>query len=142
MFDLRKHLEDAFIAIDSSQDGSITSLEWEQMKNDRSVRASMANLGVEEQYMDERLQQMQESLFPGEDFQEESKEMGFTMTADGKKKRAATYSGAALDFESFMDKVQEIRPDTPASALDIEMLRVRIEREEKSMNTRIDVIEE
>jgi hypothetical protein len=120
--ELKRNMATAFTAIDSSQDGLITSSEWSKMKSQPEVRASMANLGVEEQYIGFRLGQMQESLFGNAEGD-----------IDGRE---------GLTFEQFISKVMEIRPDTDASALDIELLRTRVEREEMSFTSRLDFVEE
>jgi hypothetical protein len=142
--ELRRRMEQAFAAIDSSQDGLITSHEWESMKKEPAVRHSLANLGVEEEHMDERLDQMQESLFEDEDPDGQEEEPGIVRFSqyDGKPKRCSTGRPInGLSFSEFMEKVVEIRPDTPASALDIEILRVRIEREERNIDARLNFIE-
>lgn len=96
------------------------------MKNHDKVKESMTVLGVEEEQMNHRLTQIQESLF------------GTTaVSADEQEDEAR-----GLHFDEFMDKMLEIRPDTDASALDIEVLRVRVERDEKAFNARLDLIEE
>jgi len=128
--ELRHHMAEAFDLIDSSGDGKISTIEWDKMKLEKTVRASMANLGVEEQHMEERLDQMKESLFGG--FCDE----GYDPECADKRAREG------LSFDEFMEKVVEIRPDMPASAIDIEILRVRVEREEKNVNARIDFIEQ
>lgn len=135
--ELRHHMAEAFIKIDTSKDGLITTEEWVKMKTEKTVRASMANLGVEEQHMEERLDQMQESLFGALDMDEEEEGADAEATADAVAKKKG-----GLTFDEFIEKVVEIRPDTPASALDIEILRVRVEREAKKYNARLDFIEE
>lgn len=135
--ELRHHMAQAFIQIDTSKDGLITAQEWGKMKLEKTVRASMANLGVEEQQMDERLDQMQESLFGALDMGDEEEDADALCELDQKEKKSK-----GLSFEKFIEKVVEIRPDTPASALDIEILRVRVEREAKKYNARLDFIEE
>lgn len=124
--ELKVNMKVAFKTIDSSQDGLITKQEWSKMKDQATVRNSMANLGVEDQHIDIRLEQMQESLFgssPDEEDEEDAARAGLT-------------------FDDFIEKVMEIRPDTDASALDIEILRVRVEREEKAFNQRLDLVEQ
>jgi len=134
--ELRHHMAEAFIQIDTSKDGLITVQEWGKMKLEKTVRASMANLGVEEQHMEERLDQMQESLFGALDMDDEDADADLSELEKKEKK------SKGLTFEKFIEKVVEIRPDTPASALDIEILRVRVEREAKKYNARLDFIEE
>jgi len=145
--ELRQHMSEAFQSIDQSGDGFITSNEWTKMKKEKTVRASMANLGVEEQFMEERLDQMQESLFgimdaDVEDESEEEPDMGAVVPVDNGKHGKCDKQRNGLTFDEFIEKVVEIRPDAPASALDIEILRVRVEREEKTFNARLDFIEQ
>lgn len=135
---LKYEMHQAFELIDTSKDGLITKNEWQQMRTQPQVQASMASLGVEEQHMDERLDQMQESLFADEE--EEGVEGEASPIAPDESSHAANRSG--LTFDEFIEKVVEIRPDTAASALDIEILRTRVEREEKNFNARLDFIEE
>lgn len=127
--DLRQQMSDAFAMIDTSQDGLITPHEWTSMSKNQNVRRSMASLGVEEKHMDESLGQMAETLF-GE------------VTEELEPLVPSTSSRHGLTFEQFISKVVEIRPDTPASALDIEVLRIRVEREEREFNHKLDVIED
>jgi len=127
--ELHKNMKMAFMEIDTSKDGKITKTEWQQMRNQKTVQESMESLGVEQQHMEERLDQMQESLFGGMDDEEDDEDI-----PDHKR--------VGLTFEEFIGKVVEIRPDTPASALDIEILRVRVEREEKAFNARLDFIQD
>jgi len=139
--ELKTHMAQAFNLIDTSRDGLITPSEWKKMKMEKTVRASMASLGVEDQHMEERLDQMQESLFGSLDDPDEMDEADSVQHIKSSSS-AADASRNGLTFEQFIEKVVEIRPDTPASVLDIEILRVRVEREEKMFNARIDFIEQ
>lgn len=139
--ELKTNMAQAFNLIDTSKDGLITPSEWKKMKMEKTVRASMASLGVEEQHMEERLDQMQESLFGSLEDPDEMEEVDKIQRIQSSSS-ASDASRHGLTFEQFISKVVEIRPDTPASALDIEILRVRVEREEKMFNARIDFIEQ
>jgi len=136
--ELRKHMASAFHLIDTSKDGLITKTEWQHMRSQKTVQDSMASLGVEEQHMEERLDQMQESLFGCHDDDDEEDDPNLpVMPVDHSRP-----CRSGLTFDQFIEKVVEIRPDTPASALDIEILRTRVEREEKTFNARLDFIED
>lgn len=135
--DLRHQMAEAFKAFDTSQDGVITEVEWAKMKDHKKVRTSMAQLGVEEIHMDERLNQIQESLFGmlTEEFRgahgpDEVVPMGGSPARNG------------LTFAQFMRQVLKVRPDIDASALDIEILNRRVQDEERIFNERLDRIEE
>eukprot|EP00929_Paragymnodinium_shiwhaense_P032723 TRINITY_DN18104_c0_g1_i1.p1 TRINITY_DN18104_c0_g1~~TRINITY_DN18104_c0_g1_i1.p1 ORF type:complete len:542 (+),score=150.10 TRINITY_DN18104_c0_g1_i1:164-1789(+) len=117
--ELRSCLEEAFHEIDTSNDGRICQEEWEKMKQNANVRASLAKLRVESN-LDERLNQMQETLFGDADGQD--RELGLTL-------------------ETFMDRVVELRWDTPAGALDIEMLKSLVKADDKAMRKTLGNIE-
>lgn len=135
--ELDKDMRVAFATVDVSQDGLITRAEWSKMTDHKSFRASMVNLGVEEQHMDERLEQIQESLFGVLDREQEmaGPDEVVPMGKSGQPQRVG------LSIDEFVAKVAEIRPDTPASALDIEVLRIQITEQEKLANQRLDLIE-
>lgn len=130
MRELREHMRDAFHQIDTSKDGLITQSEFQEMKKNNSVRESLEGLGVEAKDMNECLDQMQESLFV-----EKVNDPDMETSGDEKDRDGFT-------FEEFMQQLVHIRPDTPASALDIEVLRIRVEREERDFNEKLDMIEE
>jgi len=134
--ELKANMAVAFEALDASgvKDGLITAAEWENFQKMNVVRKSLEDLGVEEKYMEERLEQIKETLFGC---------LADDDTALEQIVPVGTYTGrSGLTFEQFMQKVVEIRPDTPAGALDIEILRVRVEREEQAFNARLDVVED
>jgi len=119
--DLEFCLGQAFESIDKNDDGMINKTEWQQIKDNESVRDKLTTLGVEPGHMEERLDQMQESLFYTRD-----------KDAEGVEK---------LSFREFVDKMVEVRPDMPAKALDIEMLRVNVEQDDEDFKSRLNQIE-
>jgi hypothetical protein len=133
--ELTQNMRKAFEMLDASgeKDGVLTAAEWDNFKDMPLVRKSLEDLGVEEKYMEERLDQIKETLFgcvaDHDTALEEIVPVGAYTGKDG------------LTFPKFMEKVVEIRPDTPAGALDTEILRVRVEREEKVFNDRLDIVE-
>lgn len=130
---LKMEMLKAFKWIDESGDGMITITEWEKMKDQTTFRVSMRNLGVEDEHMEQRLTQLEESLFgyyerdPHEDLE----------TAGSEHPPVPI----ALSFNQFMNKVTDIRPDSPASSLDIEVLRVSVEREQNMFDRQMCNIE-
>mmetsp|Transcript_27104 Transcript_27104/g.48997 ORF Transcript_27104/g.48997 Transcript_27104/m.48997 type:complete len:544 (+) Transcript_27104:83-1714(+) len=129
--DLRICLIDAFEHTDESQDGLITEEEWMNISSNPRVQASFMKLGVEESMMEERLAQMQESLFhrkklPGEGEEDDVPDK------DAKK---------GLTFDEFVDQVIDLRMDTPASALDVEMLKSAVRTEDRLLAKKMDRIE-
>lgn len=120
--ELRMCIEDAFGLIDQNNDGRVCEDEWSRIKDDATVRKSLAGLGVEAAQMDERLDQMQQTLFSR------------TKTMENRQ------DGYTLD--DLVQKVIEIRPDRPASALEIEMLREKVSRKDKQFRKRLNNIEQ
>merc|ERR1711972_393360 len=86
---------EAFDTIDTSGDGLISQREWENIKTQPKVRASLARLGVEENQMEERLNQMQETLFGSRKSVQELKRE--------EEKSGSQHGG--LSFDDFVDKV-------------------------------------
>lgn len=122
---LRACLFAAFEEVDTSKDGLICEEEWAQIKGSAKVRLALKELGVEDNQIDERLEQMQESLF-------------------GRPTEATNEDPDArqgLCFEEFVEKVVDLRWDTPASALDIEMLKATIANEDKALKRKLDGLE-
>lgn len=127
---LRRNLQAAFDQIDSGgvKDGLITQIEFANMRHSKLVQRSMAALGVEDEHIQERLDQIQDSLF-GRGDEDSLFEAHDSERRDG------------LTFEELMSKVVDIRPDTPASALDMEILRARVEQDEKAFSQSLDAVE-
>lgn len=119
---LRDTIEEAFAQIDSDHNGLLSSQEWQQIKDDEKVREAFRNIGVEEERMEERLEQMHDMLFmdedpddeefPDEDLQKSDSAQGYTV-------------------EELIAKVSTIRPDQNASALDLELMQAQIKKDQK-----------
>lgn len=124
---LRMCIEDAFESIDQNADGRVTEAEWSQIKQNKHVRQQLTALGVEPAHMDERLDQMQGTLFRG---------------------RRNTLSGAqqsideGLSLEDLIIKVIDLRPDKPASALDVELLAAKVQLRDRTFRSRLGHVEE
>jgi hypothetical protein len=120
--ELRMCIEDAFGLIDKNHDGWVSREEWNGIKDDVTVRKSLAGLGVDAHDMDERLDQMEKTLF-SRSKSKETREVGYSL-------------------DDLVTKVTEIRPDRPASALEIEMLREKVSRKDKQFRKRLNNIEQ
>merc|ERR1719265_1194261 len=108
--ELRMCIEDAFAMIDEDDNGRVTEEEWIKMKDNELVRRQMISLGVEPAHMDQRLNQMQSTIF----------------CTRGKKKSDNSHR-EGLSMEELLQKVIDLRPDKPASALDIELLAAKVQ---------------
>lgn len=125
---IRCCIEDAFYLIDTNQDGRICEAEWGQIKNNTQVRAQLSALGVDNEHMDERLDQIGTSLF-------QKHQSAFTK--DDIDKTPVGY-----DLDDLINKVVDIRPDKPASALDLELLRAKVTVRDKQFATRLGNVEQ
>jgi voltage-gated sodium channel len=123
--ELRHCIEDAFDRIDKNSDGVVCEAEWSQIKADQDVRTQLCSLGVEPAHMDERLDQMQQTLFS-------------TCRKGHKMPENAVHEG--LQVEDLILKVIDIRPDKPASALDLEILGAKVREKDKQFGRRLDHI--
>jgi hypothetical protein len=125
--ELRACLVEAFEGTDTSGDGLVSEAEWNQIVANENVKNALVKFGIEENMIEERLAQMQETIF------------------GGKGRRASVDSSGSnhkeLDFNEFVSQVVELRMDTPASALDLEMLKCNIRKEDKILNRKLDKIE-
>eukprot|EP00930_Biecheleria_cincta_P084799 TRINITY_DN74232_c0_g1_i1.p1 TRINITY_DN74232_c0_g1~~TRINITY_DN74232_c0_g1_i1.p1 ORF type:complete len:560 (+),score=134.94 TRINITY_DN74232_c0_g1_i1:108-1787(+) len=123
---LRNCLIDAFTLTDESNDGLISEQEWMNIRNNATVQASLLKLGFEKNMIDERLDQMQESLFG---------RVGKLSAAEQGEGRAG------LSFDEFMKQVIDLRMDRFASALDVEILKLISKKNSKVMQKKLDNIE-
>jgi len=122
---LRNCLIDAFTLTDESNDGLISKQEWMNIRNNPTVQASLLKLGFESNMIDERLDQMQESLFG----------------RIGKLHAAEVEGRAGLSFDEFMKQVIDLRMDRFASALDVEILKLISKKNSKVMQKKLDNLE-
>jgi len=123
--ELRMCIEDAFTLIDTNNDGKVCEEEWHHIKEDATVRKILRDgFQVEASQMDERLDQMQQTLF----------------SQTGSIDASCRDDGYPLD--DLVQKVIEIRPDKPASALEIEMLREKVSRKDRQFRKRLSNIEQ
>jgi len=134
LHELRTCLTEAFIATDESQDGKISEEEWANIRSNVKVQQSLIKLGVEENMMEERLNQMQQQLFAPK-----KKAIGESDSSlEGKQ---GDREDNALSFDEFVDQVVEMRMDTPASALDAEMLKSELMAQDKVLKQKLGRIE-
>lgn len=127
--ELKTCLVDAFQAMDESQDGLISKEEWAQISTNKKVQAALLKLGVEESMMEERLKQMQESLFGRQSNGGDDAENGEVEAKEG------------LSFDEFVEQVIELRMDQPASAFDVETLMSSLSQEHRVLQRRLAYME-
>jgi voltage-gated sodium channel len=148
---LKATIQDAFDQIDVNGDGIICEEEWKHIKQDAEVRQSLVSMGIETERMEERLDQMQEMLFaePQEEDAAADQELG---VSTGSNKLQKTMSQRSMptpeerrelgfSVQELIDKVVDIRPDQNASALDLELLKSQVTKDQVRFKQRIKNIE-
>ncbi|CAJ1397715.1 unnamed protein product [Effrenium voratum] len=131
LHELKMCLVEAFQATDESQDGLINEEEWAKIATNKKVQAALLKLGVEDSMMEERLKQMQESLFG----RRNGTEAAEAEAAEEPERQDG------LSFEEFVDQVADLRMDTPASAMEVEMLMSDLATEHKTLRRRLAYME-
>jgi len=109
----------AFHDIDQNSDGTVCVDEWNQMCDNPDLRLTMTKIGIEEEMMEERLQQMSAMLFVDQEVDEETGER------------------AGLTLDQLVQRVVDIRPDQDASALDLELLKAQTSKDHMIMKNRL-----
>jgi hypothetical protein len=141
---LQECLNKAFNVISKDEDGVITQEEWANWMSNEEERKivldELQNLGIEEHMMEERLNQMQETLFGdrGDGKKVGADEDECDASASLKDKR----KGNVISFEEFANRVAELRWDTPAGALDVEMLKSRVTKEDRKTKLTLERIQD
>jgi len=141
-------IQDAFEEIDENEDGLVTAEEWSHIKENTKVRKSMAMIGIEDERMDQRLSQMQEMLFHGADGNENEPEppagslpSGAVPTMSKQMTTVTTGERSGLTVQQLIQKVVDVRPDQPASALDLELLKAQVNKDQKNFKAKLSRIE-
>jgi len=136
---LKHNIEDSFHAVDISGDDAITRSEWKTMRQSQALMDSFTRIGVDDAFMDEQLDQIEEHLFARLD-----KTHILDDEISWMPKEAEHHEGDEEDkipLGEFLAHILQIRPDVAASMLDIQILRTRAERDEEYFNHQIDRIE-
>jgi hypothetical protein len=154
---LKETIDEAFHEIDENGDGRVCIEEWTHIKAHPEVRKTLPSLGIEDERMDERLAQLQEMLFADEDLLEEEvsdshvgKSVGTGSTSAGtgsqKSGRMSRTSSerqeAGIDVDVLIDRVVDLRPDQSAGALELELLKGKVSKDQVSFKRRLKTIEE
>lgn len=126
--ELRWCIEDAFGEMDLNQDDKISEEEWSKIKFNPALRDTLYKLGVDEDYQEYRLDQMQEILF-----HEQFGTICQVRSSPNEK---------GIKMEHLISKVVEIRPDKEASALNVEMLGSVIRLQDRKNQKRLKAIQE
>jgi len=123
---LRQTIEDAFHAIDQNSDGMVCNEEWLKISENPNVRKTMMAIGIEDERMDERLEQMSDMLFlDADDIGDEKDDEGHEQTKFG------------LTVEQLIEKLNDMRPDQNASALDLELMKSQVTKDQKLFKSKL-----
>jgi len=115
---LRTTIEEAFAQIDLNADGTVSANEWSNIKDNEAVRTTLVKIGLEEERLDERLEQMQNFIFLQKDVDEDGEQVGLTV-------------------EELTKKVVEMRPDADASALDLSLMHSQVAVDQKMFKKKL-----
>jgi len=143
-------IQEAFDEIDENHDGLVSNVEWEHIKENRSVRNTLISVGIEKDRMEERLAQMQEMLFEENGDEQGAMSSSLSATAvtrvstQNMMRSSTTKSGdrSGLTVDELIEKVVEIRPNQDASALDLELLNAQVMKDQKRFKAKLKRIEE
>lgn len=167
---LKGTIQEAFADIDKNGDGLICEGEWDKINENERVRQSLLSMGIEQERMPERLLQMKEMLFAEEDtadiikedsnvaqkdlenpnenghvqkHSENPNENGHLQleNCDAHERKEAGLREAGLTVQELIDKVVDIRPDQNASALDLELLKAQVTKDQARFRQRLKNIE-
>merc|ERR1719253_1370191 len=114
---LKKTIEETFNDIDLNSDGKVSRAEWEQIKDNDKVRSTLTKLGWEDSLLEEKLEQMKNFLFLEKDV-DEAEEFGLGVT-------------------DLTNKIVEMRPDADASALDLELMKSQVTKDQKLFKAKL-----
>lgn len=139
-------IQEAFEEIDTNEDGLLTQQEWSHINQNPKVRKSMASIGIEEERMEERLAQMQEMMFEAPEAEGAEDPTRGNSAMSGTRTNTTTGTGTTRDsvgltVDQVIQKVVEIRPDQVASALDLELLKAQVIKDQKNFKAKLKRIE-
>jgi len=151
---LKGTIQEAFNEIDENSDGLICADEWEHIKDNTRVRQSLLSMGIEQERMEERLEQMKEMLFaegeeqdvdPNKEKEADARKQG-SIPLQRKNSMMSSKSlqerqDEGLSVQELIDKVVDIRPDQNASALDLELLKAQVTKDQIRFRQRLKNIE-
>lgn len=135
LVDLKSSLEDAFEALDTSQDGTISEEEFKQMKTDPNVMEIFFRLGMEESAIIQRLDHMQETIFAVAK-SDNADESFLTDSKDPASRRPPSMS-----FKQFTDQVVDLQMNTSAGVLDVQSLAAKVRAEDQKILTVLSRLE-
>lgn len=134
-------IQEAFEQIDENEDGLVTEKEWDHIKDSKKVRKTLTNIGIEAERMEERLVQFNEMLFHNDEGEKQTQtELEMVEAASPNSKHTLERIGLSVD--ELIQKVIEIRPDMNASALDLELLKAQVMKDQKVFQSKLKYIEE
>ncbi|CAE7255853.1 SNRPA1 [Symbiodinium necroappetens] len=135
LVDLKSSLEDAFEALDTSQDGIISEEEFKQMKTDPNVMEIFFRLGMEESAIIQRLDHMQETIFAVAK-SDNADESFLTDSKDPASRRPPSMS-----FKQFTDQVVDLQMNTSAGVLDVQSVAAKVRAEDQKILTALSRLE-
>jgi hypothetical protein len=142
-------LTQVFQDMDTSGDGVVTTVEWGKMVSNDKVRSSLMQIGLPEDALDAKLQQLGENVFKEGMDEENSIAHSNTLVVPGMTPVMPSMPTTleekkkdnGLDLDSFVKEVLANRADQDASRLDVEVLKSKVTQDEQSLNKQLGKIE-
>jgi len=134
-------IQEAFEQIDTNEDGLVCKEEWHHIKDNKNVRKTLLHVGIEAERMEERLDQMESMLFDDEELDLAHK-YAHDDPSNHTGKSGTTLERQGLTVQQLIQRVVEIRPDQNASALDLELLKAQVMKDQKTFKSKLKKIEE
>merc|ERR1711865_822923 len=127
---LKNTITDAFQEIDANDDGMVCETEWMRISENEKVRETMEGLGIEPERMEERLEQMSLMLFA-------DPEEGLVQAPEEEAEDADHEDRSGLTVEQLIERLNDMRPDQDANALDLELMKAQVTKDQKLFKTKL-----
>jgi len=127
---LKNTITDAFQEIDSNDDGLVCETEWMRISENPKVRETMEGLGIEPERMEERLEQMSLMLFA-------DPEEGLVQAPEEEPEDADQEDRSGLTVEQLIERLNDMRPDQDANALDLELMKAQVTKDQKLFKSKL-----
>jgi len=127
---LKNTITDAFQEIDANDDGLVCETEWMRISENPKVRETMEGLGIEPERMEERLEQMSLMLFA-------DPEEGLVQAPEEEAEDADQEDRSGLTVEQLIERLNDMRPDQDANALDLELMKAQVTKDQKLFKSKL-----
>eukprot|EP00927_Polykrikos_kofoidii_P015731 TRINITY_DN17027_c0_g3_i4.p1 TRINITY_DN17027_c0_g3~~TRINITY_DN17027_c0_g3_i4.p1 ORF type:complete len:792 (-),score=178.36 TRINITY_DN17027_c0_g3_i4:38-2413(-) len=122
--EIKQSLNDAIRDMNFENGGNISRVAWSKITDHPGVRKSFSRLQIDDVDLEERLRQMQETLF------------GVDTCSDGDD------NDEGISVDDLVKKVVELRWDMPANSIDLELMKNTVRTDDKNLKRTLERLEE